>query len=212
MEGPNLPNLGAGRSHLWRTEDRGRGEDSGVKFPSTRGRLAHPDGTDRFPDRWRTPTTACRYWDDDEEGSSPVARHGREFHRGGGGIFPPRSLKHHVARSQTSSACRGESPKTPNWYRLAARTESSRDDHLIFSLLFLPLRSLSLVGASRWPKGRVARPPIYTLRSEVVHQISVAPIPVATSVLRGFVTRRGEDDSEPRGRHVCDWCARARSQ
>jgi hypothetical protein len=65
--------------------------------------------------------------------------------------------------------------------------------------LLARLRSLSLVGASRWPREIVTWPPIYTLRSEVVHQIPAAPIPVATGVLWGFVTRRGEDDSEHRG-------------
>ena len=55
-----------------------------------------------------------------------------------------------------------------------------------------PTHSHSILGVSRWPRGRVAWPPIYTLMSEVVHPIPVAPIPAATGVLRSLLSRPRE--------------------
>ena len=50
---------------------------------------------------------------------------------------------------------------------------------------FLPPHEMVL--GARWTSGRVVWPPTYTLRSEVVHQILAAPIPVATGVLRSLL-------------------------
>jgi hypothetical protein len=41
---------------------------AGVKFTPIQGRPARPEGTGRFPGRWRTPTTTRRDWNNDVEG------------------------------------------------------------------------------------------------------------------------------------------------